>query len=116
MIELYRAGYLPIRYDSIISPQLEHIAPQTENPESGYCEYDEDFKNYYLDCLGNYLLLSAHHNISIGNVPFETKRSTYTQLRQQQEIREMTENSYIWGKEKIAFRKKKIIDFLLDTF
>lgn len=111
-----KAGYLPIRYDSIISPQLEHIAPQTENPESGYCEYDEEFKNCYLDCLGNYLLLSAHHNISIGNVPFETKRSTYTQLRQQQEIREMTENDYCWGKEKIAFRKKKIIDFLLDTF
>ena len=55
-----KAGYLPIRYDSIVSPQLEHIAPQTENPESGYCEYDEDFRNHYLDCLGNYLLLSAH--------------------------------------------------------
>lgn len=111
-----KAGYLPIRYDSIVSPQLEHIAPQTENPESGYCEYDEDFLNHYLDCLGNYLLLSAHHNISIGNVPFEQKRASYNQLHQQQEVRDMTDFDKYWDKEKIAKRKEKIIQFLLSKF
>lgn len=111
-----KAGYLPIRYDSIVSPQLEHIAPQTENPESGYCEYDEDFRNHYLDCLGNYLLLSAHHNISIGNVPFEQKRASYNQLHQQQEVRDMTEMDKCWDKEKISKRKEKIVQFLLDRF
>lgn len=111
-----KMGYLPIRYDAIINPHLEHIAPQTENPESGYCEYDEEFKNHYIDCLGNYLLLSAHHNISIGNVPFDQKRETYTQLRQQQEIRDMTETDYYWDKDKIKTRKGKILNFLLETF
>lgn len=109
-------GYAPIRYDAILNPQLEHIAPQTENPESGYCEYDEDFKNQYIDCLGNYLLLSASHNISIGNIPFEKKRETYTQLRQQQEVRDMTEKDHYWDIEKIKTRKKKIVNFLLDIF
>lgn len=111
-----KAGYSPIRYDTILAPHLEHVAPQTENPESGYCEYDEDFRNQYIDCLGNYLLLSAPHNISIGNIPFEKKRETYTQLRQQQEIRDMTETDYCWNKEKIRTRKEKILNFLLETF
>ena len=34
-------GYSPVRYDAIKNPHLEHIAPQTENPESGYDEYDD---------------------------------------------------------------------------
>lgn len=111
-----KCGYPLIRYDAISKPQLEHIAPQTENPENGYCEYDEEFKNQYLDCLGNYLLLSAAHNISIGNIPFEKKRETYTQLRQQQEVRDMTEKDHVWDKEKIKARKEKILNFLLSTF
>lgn len=108
-------GYAPIRYDSIENPHLEHIAPQTENPENGYGEYDDEFKNQYIDCLGNYLLLSGYHNISIGNKPFEEKRATYTQLRQQQEVRDMTETSRIWDKEKIKVRKEKIMKFLLES-
>ena len=108
-------GYSPIRYDAIVNPHLEHIAPQTENPQSGYGEYDDGFKNQYIDCLGNYLLLSAHHNISIGNIPFEDKRNTYTQLRQQQEVRDMTEADHYWDKNKIAVRKEKILKFLLET-
>lgn len=111
-----KMGYPPIRYDALINPHLEHIAPQTENPESGYCEYDDEFKNQYIDCMGNYLLLSAHHNISIGNVPFEQKRETYTQLRQQQEVRDMTETDHYWDKDKIKTRKDKILKFLLETF
>lgn len=110
-----KSGYSPVRYDSIKNPHLEHIAPQTENPESGYGEYDDEFKNQYIDCLGNYLLLSAHHNISIGNIPFEKKRATYTQLRQQQEVRDMTETEHYWDKNKIAMRKEKILKFLLEA-
>ena len=111
-----KLGYSPIRYDAILNPHLEHIAPQTENPKNGYGEYDDEFKNQYIDCLGNYLLLSAYHNISIGNIPFEQKRETYTQLRQQQEVREMTEADRYWDKDKIKMRKDKILKFLLETF
>lgn len=105
-----KGGYEPIRYDSIHKPHLEHIAPQTENPASGYCEYDEDFRAHYLDCLGNYLLLSETHNISIGNKPFEEKRDTYTYLIQQQEVRDMTGEDKYWDKSKIESRKAKILD------
>lgn len=111
-----KLGYSPIRYDAILNPHLEHIAPQTENPKNGYGEYDDEFKNQYIDCLGNYLLLSAYHNISIGNIPFEQKRETYTQLRQQQEVLEMTEADRYWDKDKIKMRKDKILKFLLETF
>lgn len=114
-----KAGYAPIRYDSIENAQLEHIAPQNPsgNPvENGYCKYDEEFRNQYLDCLGNYLLLSGSHNGSIGNNPFEKKRETYNQLRQQIEVQQMTEADRRWDKEKINERKKKIVDFILKTF
>uniref|UniRef100_UPI0039A69EFE GmrSD restriction endonuclease domain-containing protein n=1 Tax=Ornithobacterium rhinotracheale TaxID=28251 RepID=UPI0039A69EFE len=66
--------------------------------------------------LGNYLLLSSAHNISIGNKPFKEKRETYTQLRQQQEVRAMTEQDMFWDKEKITKRKDKIIKFILEHF
>lgn len=114
-----KAGYSPIKYESIKNPQLEHIAPQnpSEDPKSiGYCEYDEEFRNQYLNCLGNYLLLSGSHNASISNGPFEIKRKTYNQLRQQWEVQQMTESDKSWNKEKILARKNKIVSFILNTF
>lgn len=116
-----KSGYAPIRYDAIEKPHLEHIAPQTENKvRHGYDEYDDEFRNQYLDCLGNYLLLSAPHNLSIGNIAFKNKRSTYTKLLQQQEVCEMTKTPDLyhpyWDREKIRTRKEKIVKFLLETF
>lgn len=113
-------GYAFTRYDKITSPELEHIAPQTptngEPLAAGYCEYDEEFKNQYIDCLGNYLLISKSHNCSVGNKPFKEKCSTYSHLAQQREVREMAGEMVIWSKELISKRKNKIIDFILKTF
>lgn len=53
LISKGQSGYTPIRFDSIKSPELEHIAPQTENPEKGYDSYDEEFVNQYINCLGS---------------------------------------------------------------
>jgi hypothetical protein len=115
-----KSGYPFIPFDSIEEPHLEHIAPQTptngEPVAAGYCDYDDEFKNKYLDCLGNYLLLSAPHNISIGNKPFEVKRATYKQLLQQIKVREMTEESRIWDKEKIRDRYEEIKEYILSSF
>ena len=114
-----KAGYAPIRYDSVKNAQLEHIAPQNPSGDpvkAGYCEYDEEFRNQYLDCLGNYLLLSGYHNDSISNGAFEKKRETYNQLRQQIEVQRMTEENRRWDKEKIKRRKEKIVNFILNTF
>ena len=94
-------GYAVTRFDKIVSPELEHIAPQTptngEPVAAGYCEYDEEFRNQYIDCLGNYLLLSKSHNCSVGNKPFNEKRSTYSHLEQQREIQKMTSETEIWN-------------------
>lgn len=118
LIKNGKSGYGLKRYDAVEKSQCEHIAPNTENlnSDSGYCAYDDEFRESYLNCLGNYLLLSGHHNESIGNASFETKRSTYTQLLQQQEIRNMTEHDHLWDKTKIDKRKEYIVDFVLTTF
>lgn len=120
LIKQGKSGYAMSRFDDIVNQHLEHIAPQTptngEPIAAGYCDYDEEFKNQYIDCLGNYLLLSAPHNESIGNKPFKIKRDSYTQLAQQREIKEMTKEKELWTKELILERKIKIIKFILDNF
>ncbi|QKJ32862.1 DUF262 domain-containing protein [Mucilaginibacter mali] len=115
-----KAGYAQMRYSDIAFPDLEHIAPQTptngEPVAAGYPDYDEEFRNQYVNCLGNYLLLSASHNRSIGNRPFTEKRSTYTYLQQQLEIQRMTPGEPLWTKELIAERKAEITKFIMDHF
>ncbi|MCD8411943.1 DUF262 domain-containing protein [Tenacibaculum finnmarkense genomovar finnmarkense] len=108
-------GYTPTRFDKIINPELEHIAPQTENPEKGYDTYDETFINEYLNCLGNYLLLSKSHNCSEGNKPFIEKRDSYKHSEQQREIQEITKEKSLWTKENIQYRKDKITSFLMEN-
>jgi hypothetical protein len=112
------AGYQPMRYSDIVNPELEHIAPQTrpDSPDCGYCEYDDEFCREYLDCLGNYLLLSKSHNCSASNNSLSYKLKGYTQLKQQLEVVEMVGNSNMWDKEKILKRKHKIIDFMMGEF
>lgn len=110
-------SYGSLSFRDIASPQLEHIAPQTENGEkeaAGYDEYDEDFIENYLLRLGNFLLLSGTHNESIGNNPFEVKRDSYRYLAQQREIQYLTENDRKWNKDKISTRNNKIAKFLID--
>ncbi|PTL29777.1 hypothetical protein AXF23_00570 [Prevotella sp. oral taxon 313] len=115
LIQCGKAGYKVLRYDDIEQPHLEHIAPQTENkePNNGYCSYDEDFYNRYLECLGNYLLLSGSHNMSLSNERFQKKRESYTYLQQQREVLGMTEKDPIWDKDKIQQRHSKIVDYLM---
>lgn len=88
-----------MRFDTIISPELEHIAPQTpidDKPVAvGYCYYDEEFRQQYVDCLGNYLLFSKSHNCPVGNKPFADKRSSYNNLDQQREIQNLTKENTI---------------------
>jgi len=74
-----QAGYHPVRFNQIERPELEHIAPtiEPEKKPHGYDEYDEEFRNQYLNCLGNYLLLSKSHNASIHNDSFPVKHTDY---------------------------------------
>lgn len=111
-------GYKLTRYNEIDKPELEHISPKTQNDEeisSGYADYDDDFLENYLDCLGNYLLISKSHNCSIGNKPFLEKRESYhnNRLAQQREVYEMTVGKRKWSKKLITQRHKKIYDTLM---
>jgi len=110
-----KSGYTMTRFDKIVSPELEHIAPKTENPETGYDKYDEEFRQQYIDNLGNYLLLSKSHNCSVGNKPFVDKRNSYNHLEQQREIQKMTADNPTWTKELIQQRKGKIIKFVIEN-
>lgn len=110
-----KAGYSPTRFDRIISPELEHIAPTTEpeNKPHGYDNYDEEFVNQYLNCLGNYLLLSKSHNCAVSNIPLSKKLATYTHNEQQREVRSLVPENGIWSKEIIQKRKDKIIGVIM---
>lgn len=112
-----KRGYLPTQFDRITSPELEHIAPTTEPEDKphGYDSYDEEFRNQYLNCLGNYLLLSKSHNCAVGNISLNQKLATYTHNEQQREVIRLVAENGIWGKEIIQKRKDKIIDALIDA-
>ena len=111
-----KSGYKLTRFDDIKGIELEHIAPQTDNPENGYDTYDDEFRNQHMNCLGNYLLISKSHNCSIGNKPFADKRATYQYLAQQREIQEMTKDDLAWTRKRIMTRKKEIICALLKVY
>jgi hypothetical protein len=113
-----KSGYAPSRFDKIESPELEHLAPSTEPAVKphGYGVYDEEFTHQYLNCLGNYLLLSKSHNCSVSNNHLKDKIETYNHLAQQREIKGFVTESGIWDKEAITNRKTKIVKFVMDNF
>lgn len=113
-------GYV-FTLQEIEKPQIEHIAPQTENDEkvaSGYCEYDEDFyDNCYLHCIGNLMLIAQSHNISIGNKPFADKLQSYqnSPMLQHREIKEFASGE-VWDKDSIDNRHETLVEFILKTW
>ena len=113
-------GYVPMRFDDISYPELEHIAPQTEpqggGPQNGYPAYDERFTAQYLNCLGNYLLASKQHNASLGNAPFRIKCAKYKPLYQQREVASMVYPDGDWTIAAIAARKEKLVAYITSTF
>ena len=98
---------------------LEHIAPQTENTDedSGYEKYDEEFKEKYLNSIGNLLLTSDTHNISLGNEKFSIKIESYknSTMLHHREVADFAEEGR-WTKESIKRRAEKIIEFVLNEW
>jgi hypothetical protein len=113
-----KPGYGVRRYDTIEKPELEHIAPSTEpsTKPHGYDTYDEEFRNKYLNCLGNYMLISKTHNCTISNLPFADKHKKYTYLVQQREVQSLIPESGTWNRDIIQTRKEKVIDFVMGNF
>lgn len=123
--DLQRKGYW-CGSVSIQDESIEHISPQTENGEkvsSGY-EVDSDgfyaqeFRDKYINNLGNLMLISQSHNSSIGNQDFDKKLSSYSEnciLRQQVQIKYFVKdpNNPKWDSEAIRERCEEMIFFAL---
>lgn len=120
-------GY-DINNGNIDDEQIEHISPQTPTDgdplASGYevtdeNEYDDEFVENYLNCLGNLMLISGSHNKSIGNIDFSKKLKSYKNnplLNQQAEIKNYVDNEK-WTKVSIKMRHEKILeDFAINKW
>lgn len=110
---------------NIEKPQIEHIAPQTETIDksgkrkaSGYCNYDKEFDELYINCIGNLLLIAGSHNASIGNEPFNKKLESYetSPLAQHREVKNFVVNKGIWDKDAIDKRHEVLENFVLETW
>lgn len=120
----YRIGAIQIEDESI-----EHISPQTENDEgiaSGYEVqenglYSEEFRNQYLNKLGNLMLISRSQNSTVGNRPFSEKLASYTThpiLRQQGEIVKFVsdEETPKWLASSIDNRHSAILEYAINRW
>lgn len=108
-------GYELRRKGDIKRPEVEHIAPTTEPTvrPHGYGTYDDTFKDEYLNCLGNYLLVSKSHNCAVGNIPFAEKLATYQHSCQQREIATFVSAGGVWDQHAIQVRHDKIVAALM---
>lgn len=105
--------------DSIENRELEHIAPQTEKGEkakSGYETYNDHFREMYVHCIGNLLLIPQSQNSSLKNIPFKDKLKSYKEspLLQQREISKFAKDK--WDKKAIDKRYNKLMQFIKDTW
>lgn len=127
---LQEKGY-SVGQAEIENEEIEHISPRTptdgQKIEIGYDvneqgEYDEEFVEKYLNCIGNLMLIAKSHNASIGNSKFSEKLASYKknpQLKQQAEIADIVEkmkDGERWGVEHIKERKDRIVEFALSNW
>lgn len=114
------------KLNDIEKPEIEHIAPQTETIKesgkrqaNGYCKYDSKFLEFFLNCIGNLVLISKSHNCSIGNEPFVEKLASYKEqglLRQLTEISSFVIKENQWDKDAIGKRLAELEKFVLETW
>lgn len=76
---------------------------------------------HWLNCLGNYLPLSAHQNRSIQNADFTEKLAAYDECGQGGEVRKIAEahangGPLIWDAACIKERTKSIADALSEIY
>ena len=121
---LQRKGYIISGKIKIADENIEHISPQTEPDEkvtSGY-EIDEtgfytkEFRENYINKLGNLMLISQSHNSSIGNNPFKDKLKSYIEnpiLRQQAHIKDFVADmkNPVWDSKSIDLRHDEMLKF-----
>ncbi len=127
--DIQSRGYILSGSVGIDAENIEHISPQTEPDEvveSGYeieenGFYSNDFRDNYINKLGNLMLISQSHNSAIGNKPFVEKLQSYNDnplLRQQAQIKDFVEdeNNPIWNSVAIDKRHKNMVEFAIERW
>ena len=117
------------RYESLDEPLVEslpeerRVCLQTEPEEAiaaGYevdenNAYSEEFREKYINSIGNLMLISGSHNATIGNKAFALKLKSYNDnplLNQQAEIKEFLEDGKpVWTSVQIKKRGNRILEF-----
>ena len=91
---------------------LEHVTPQ--NPE--FTTYTEDFKNDFLNNLGNLVLMTLGKNSSESNKPPIEKAEGFrnSTLISQKVVGDLIKVKGKWSEEEIINRHKNIISFALE--
>lgn len=127
---IQKKGYV-VGVMKLTNQQIEHISPQVppagELLASGYQvdeanSYSDEFRQDYLNSLGNLMLISGSHNSSIGNQAFKNKLESYNKnplLNQQGEIKSFisgTEDNPIWDMAAIDRRHDTIHTFAVNNW
>ena len=67
-------GVSKVSWQDITYDTIEHIYPQTATDDYWTSRFDDESSAFYLNSLGNLLLLSRAKNSKLGNADFETKK------------------------------------------
>ena len=107
-------GVSKVSWQDITYETIEHIYPQTATDDYWTSRFDGESSAFYLNSLGNLLLLSRAKNSKLGNADFETKKKrtdssgyfngSYSEI----EVAQYPE----WTKETIIERGKKMLAFM----
>jgi len=114
-LESQKRGERKLEWEAINRESIEHVYPQNTIREcwDEFNQLDESVKNKIAHSLGNLVLLSTHHNSSIGNNCFEVKRDVFsTSSYSAIEISKYTD----WTIENIIHRGEKILTFMSERW
>ena len=83
--------------------------------------YTQEYRDNYINRLGNLMLMSQSHNSSVGNKPFADKLESYIKnplLRQHIKIEDYVEDKAnpVWDAVSIDKRHSDIISFAKDRW
>ena len=92
---------------------IDHITPQNPN----FTEYTEEFKNEYLNNIGNLgLMVWGDNSEKKDNNPIEKLYLFDKDFFSNKKIKEVLETSKTWSEKEIMDRKNKILEFIFENW
>ncbi|MES2438553.1 MAG: DUF262 domain-containing HNH endonuclease family protein [Verrucomicrobiota bacterium] len=100
------ANYLNLIQNRRMDSTIEHIAPRNG-------DYTEEFRNRWINNLGNLLLMPRGMNSSLSdNLPVEKAKELDTSYKSHREVRDIITASGGWTEHDIKTRKDNLIIFI----